>query len=73
MQNTLSLEKDVRGRMTRFDPIKPDIVAAYDGTTPSRTPYTGRLPLVAGGLLEEPLLECIETYRAGKQEVPNGF
>lgn len=36
-----------------------------------RTPYARRLPLVAGGLLEEPLLECIENYRAGKLEVSN--
>ena len=36
-----------------------------------RTSYAMRLPLVAGGLLEEPLLECIENYRAGKLEVPN--
>ena len=36
-----------------------------------RTPYARRLPLVAGGLLEEPLLECIENYRAGKLEVPD--
>ena len=34
-----------------------------------RTSYARRLPLVAGGLLEEPLLECIENYRAGKLEV----
>ena len=27
-----------------------------------RTPYAKRLPLVAGGLLEEPLLECIQKY-----------
>ena len=38
-----------------------------------RTPYARRLPLVAGGLLEEPLLECIENYRAGKLEVPDGL
>ena len=39
-----------------------------------RTPYARRLPLVAGGLLEEPLLECIKSYRDGKLEVPNaGF
>ena len=38
---------------------------------PLRTPYARRLPLVAGGLLEEPLLECIENYRAGKLEVPD--
>ena len=36
-----------------------------------RTPYARRLPLVAGGLLEEPLLECIENYRAGNLEVPD--
>ena len=38
-----------------------------------RTSYAKKLPLVAGGLLEEPLLECIEHYRAGKLEVPNGL
>lgn len=38
-----------------------------------RTSYARRLPLVAGGLLEEPLLECIENYRAGKLEVPDGL
>ena len=38
-----------------------------------RTPYARRLPLVAGGLLEEPLLECIENYRDGKLEVPDGL
>ena len=27
MQNTLSLVKDVRGCMTRFDPLTPEIVA----------------------------------------------
>jgi hypothetical protein len=36
-----------------------------------RTPYARRLPLVAGGLLEEPLLECIRSYREGKLEVPD--
>ena len=36
-----------------------------------RTSYARRLPLVAGGLLEEPLLECIEKYRSGELEVPN--
>ena len=36
-----------------------------------RTDYARRLPLVAGGLLEEPLLECIERYRSGDLEVPN--
>jgi len=38
-----------------------------------RTPYARRLPLVAGGLLEEPLLECIKSYRDGKLEVPHGL
>ena len=38
-----------------------------------RTPYARRLPLVAGGLLEEPLLECIKNYCAGKLEVPDGL
>jgi len=38
-----------------------------------RTSYARRLPLVAGGLLEEPLLECIEKYRSGELEVPDGF
>ena len=35
MQNTLSLVKDVRGCMTRFDPLTPEIVAdqAEDGLT----------------------------------------
>ena len=35
MQNTLSLVKDVRGCMTRFDPLTPEIVAAQteDGLT----------------------------------------
>ena len=37
-----------------------------------RTPYAKRLPLVAGGLLEEPLLECVKAHRDGKLEVPNG-
>ena len=27
-----------------------------------RTPYARRLPLVAGGLLEEPLLECVKAF-----------
>ena len=36
-----------------------------------RTPYARRLPLVAGGLLEEPLLECIRSYQEGKLEVPD--
>ena len=27
-----------------------------------RTPYARRLPLVAGGLLEEPLLECVRSF-----------
>lgn len=36
-----------------------------------RTPYARRLPLVAGGLLEEPLLESIESYREGELEVPD--
>ena len=36
-----------------------------------RTPYARRLPLVAGGLLEEPLLECIRSYREGRLEVPD--
>ncbi|MCI6435570.1 MAG: hypothetical protein MR828_12600 [Clostridiales bacterium] len=27
-----------------------------------RTPYARQLPLVAGGLLEEPLLECVKTF-----------
>ena len=36
-----------------------------------RTPYARRLPLVAGGLLEEPLLECIRSYQKGKLEVPD--
>ena len=38
-----------------------------------RTPYARRLPLVAGGLLEEPLLECVKSYREGKLEVLNGL
>ena len=38
-----------------------------------RTSYARRLPLVAGGLLEEPLLECIEKYRSGELEVPDGL
>ena len=35
MQNTLSLLKDVRGCMTRFDPLTPEIVATQtdDGLT----------------------------------------
>ena len=35
MQNTLSLVKDVRGCMTRFDPLTPEIVAdqTEDGLT----------------------------------------
>ena len=35
MQNTLSLIKDVRGCMTRFDPLTPEIVADQtdDGLT----------------------------------------
>ena len=37
-----------------------------------RTPYAQRLPLVAGGLLEEPLLECVKEHRDGKLEVPDG-
>lgn len=37
-----------------------------------RTPYARRLPLVAGGLLEESLLECVKAHRDGKLEVPNG-
>ena len=36
-----------------------------------RTHYARRLPLVAGGLLEEPLLECVEQYRDGTLEVLN--
>ena len=36
-----------------------------------RTPYAKRLPLVAGGLLEEPLWDCIESYRAGRLELPD--
>ena len=35
-----------------------------------RTPYARRLPLVAGGLLEEPLLECIKEAIAEAGEVP---
>ena len=35
-----------------------------------RTPYARRLPLVAGGLLEEPLLECIKESMAEAREVP---
>ena len=35
-----------------------------------RTPYARRLPLVAGGLLEEPLLECIKEAMAEDREVP---
>ena len=31
-----------------------------------RTPYAKRLPLVAGGLLEEHLLECIQAYEEGE-------
>ena len=31
-----------------------------------RTPYAKRLPLVAGGLLEEHLLECIRAYEEGE-------
>lgn len=38
-----------------------------------RTPYARRLPLVAGGLLEEPLLECIKSYRDGKLVIPDGL
>ena len=30
-----------------------------------RTPYAKRLPLVAGGLLEEHLLECVQAYEEG--------
>ena len=36
-----------------------------------RTSYARRLPLVAGGLLEEPSLECIRSYQEGKLEVPD--
>lgn len=35
-----------------------------------RTPYARRLPLIAGGLLEEPLLECIKESMAEAGEVP---
>lgn len=100
MPRTLSLVKDVRGCMARFDPLTPEIVAVqsegdltYDELKEAlsdcgmdiekvvfdasrsylRTPYARRLPLVAGGLLEEPLLECIKSYRDGKLEVPNGL
>lgn len=38
-----------------------------------RTPYARKLPLVAGGLLEEPLLECIQNYRAGNLILPDGI
>lgn len=38
-----------------------------------RTPYARRLPLVAGGLLEEPLLECIKSHRDGKLVIPDGL
>ena len=31
-----------------------------------RTPYAKRLPLVAGGLLEEHLLECVQAYEEGE-------
>ena len=31
-----------------------------------RTPYAKRLPLVAGGLLEEYLLECVQAYEEGE-------
>ena len=34
-----------------------------------RTSFARKLPLVAGGLLEEPLLECIRRYREGELEV----
>ena len=34
-----------------------------------RTPYARKLPLIAGGLLEEPLLDCVNRYREGKLEV----
>ena len=34
-----------------------------------RTPFARRLPLVAGGLLEEPLLECIRESMAEAEEV----
>ena len=36
-----------------------------------RTSFARKLPLVAGGLLEEPLLECIRSYREGELEVPD--
>lgn len=36
-----------------------------------RTPFARRLPLVAGGLLEEPLLECVKSYRDGRLEIPS--
>lgn len=32
-----------------------------------RTPYARRLPLVAGGLLEEPLLECVKAFVEKKE------
>ena len=32
-----------------------------------RTPYARRLPLVAGGLLEEPLLECVKAFLEKKE------
>ena len=31
-----------------------------------RTDYARRLPLVAGGLLEEPLLDCVKAFTAGE-------
>ncbi len=31
-----------------------------------RTDYARRLPLVAGGLLEEPLLDCVKSFAAGE-------
>lgn len=32
-----------------------------------RTDYARRLPLVAGGLLEEPLLDCVKAHAAGEE------
>ena len=42
MQNHMSLVKDVRGCMTRFDPLTPDIVASQsqDGLTYEELKHT---------------------------------
>ena len=34
-----------------------------------RTSYARRLPLVAGGLLEEPLLECMKYYHSSEKSM----